>query len=116
MVDPGNRFFFEDKALGPVDIWRLLQLENDGRWIRVFFFKLWVGAVFFWVSSTQLLYLKSNASGVENFQWIRLVVVGRAGEGEGSCPGISGLFILEVALLPRYPILGESPEVNSSQR
>lgn len=29
---------------------------------------------------------------------------------------VSQAFFLEVALLPRYPILGESPEVNSSQK
>ena len=36
MVDRAIVFFFEAKALGPVDSWKLLQLENDGRWIRVF--------------------------------------------------------------------------------
>lgn len=70
MVDRAIVFFFEAKALGPVDSWKLLQLENDGRWIRVFLLIMGGCRLFCWVSSTQLLYMKSNASGVENFQWI----------------------------------------------
>ena len=46
MVDPAI-VFFEAKALGPVDIWKLLQLENDGRWISVFFLLIMGGCRFF---------------------------------------------------------------------